>query len=251
MKFKINEYTKILKFIKSRKYTFINSIYWKKYNNSKKKIIILRHDIDFDLEFALIIATIENKLKVRSNFFFLINDEYYNIFSPQSEKILKKISNLGHYIGLHIDPSRYDKINFNKNIKRDIKYFENFYNLKINSYSFHKPTIYNFSKIKINSQYHSYNKNLLKEYKYISDSSMVFDYKLLKNIITKGEKIHLLIHPLWWTTNSNKIDLKLNEVINKKIESLNYIFHNYKTLLKSINFNKSKKKFLYHLKSMK
>ena len=37
MKFKINEYTKILKFIKSRKYTFINSIYWKKYNNSKKK----------------------------------------------------------------------------------------------------------------------------------------------------------------------------------------------------------------------
>ena len=251
MKFKIKEYKKILKFIKSQKYTFINSIYWKKFYNSKKKIIILRHDIDFDLEFALIIARIENKLKVKSNFFFLINDEYYNIFSPQSEKIVKKIASFGHFIGLHIDPSRYDKINFNKNIKRDIKYFENFYNLKVNSYSFHKPTIYNFSKIKIKCEYHSYNKNLLKKYEYISDSSMIFNYKLMNNLVKQGKKIHLLIHPLWWTTNSNKINSKLNEVINKKIEGLNYIFHTYKILLKSININKSKKKFLYYLKSMK
>lgn len=251
MQFNIQNYKNILKLIQLQNYNFIEACEWKKKSNSKKKIIILRHDIDFDLEYALNIAKIENKLNIKSNFFFLINDEYYNIFSPQSEKILKKILNLDHYIGLHIDPSRYDKINFNKNIKRDIKYFENFYNLKINSYSFHKPTIYNFSQIKINFAYHSYNKKLLKEYKYISDSSMVFDYKLLNNLVTQGEKIHLLIHPLWWTTNSNKIDSKLNEVINKKIESLNYIFYNYKTLLKSININKSKKKFLYHLKSMK
>ena len=123
--------------------------------------------------------------------------------------------------------------------------------MRINSFSFHKPTIYNFSQINLKNKYHSYNKNLLKSYKYISDSSMKFNFKLLNNLIHKGDKIHLLIHPLWWCTKSNNINKKIHEVINIKQKYLNSIFKDYLNLLKTINIKKSKKNFLYHLKLMK
>ena len=251
MQFNIQNYKNILKLIKLQNYNFIEAGEWEKKSYSKKKIIILRHDVDFDLELALRIAKIENKLGIKSNFFFLINDNHYNIFSEQSEKIVKKILSLKHFIGLHIDPSRYVKKNFIKNIKRDVEYFENFYKMRINSFSFHKPTIYNFSQIKLKHKYHSYNKNLLNSYKYISDSSMKFNFKLLNDLIHKGNRIHLLIHPLWWVTKSNNINKKIHEVINIKKMHLNNIFKDYINLLKSINVKKSKKKFLYHLKLMR
>ena len=43
--------------------------------------IFLRHDIDFSIQDALIIAEKEKKLGVKSTFFFMLTSNMYNIFS--------------------------------------------------------------------------------------------------------------------------------------------------------------------------
>ena len=49
--------------------------------------IILRHDIDFDVDYALKMAKMENKLNIKSTyFFFLLKSNFYNILNPNIEK---------------------------------------------------------------------------------------------------------------------------------------------------------------------
>ena len=51
----------------------------------KKRNIILRHDVDFDTDYALNIAKIEKKLKIKSTFFFLL--EVNHIISSTLRKL--------------------------------------------------------------------------------------------------------------------------------------------------------------------
>lgn len=54
-------------------YKFIENDYIFKFFHQKifkKRNILLRHDVDFDTNYALNIAKVENKLNIRSTFFF-------------------------------------------------------------------------------------------------------------------------------------------------------------------------------------
>ena len=100
-KFSIKNYEGLMRNIKQAKLRCISF-----QNNIKKgRNIIMRHDVDFCPQRALEIAEIENKHKVKATYFFMINSEFYNIHSYASKKALKKISKLGHFIGLHFDAS--------------------------------------------------------------------------------------------------------------------------------------------------
>lgn len=223
--------------LKQKNYSFINSDEWKK-KFKKKNIIILRHDIDFDLNAALKIAKIEYNRRIKSNFFFLINSNYYNIYSQNSQDIIIEILNLGHNIGIHIDPVRY-KSKSNIKIKNDIKYFEKFYNLKINSFSYHMPSINDFTKIKIRTKFNSYDKKLFKKFNYISDSSLQFNNKNFQFLIKNQLPIHLLTHPIWWVTKHNNIKNKINEIIKSKNRN---IIKNFKEYLEILKKNSKKKR---------
>ena len=67
------------------------------YDESNGKYVILRHDVDLKAENSLEIAKIENRLKVRS--------VYYFRYVKQSNKpeIMKEIASLGHEIGYHYE----------------------------------------------------------------------------------------------------------------------------------------------------
>ena len=65
--FGIRKYVNLLKLIK-KKFTF--KVEW---NDIKKKNILLRHDIDFSLESAKLLAKKENELKIKSTYFFMLS----------------------------------------------------------------------------------------------------------------------------------------------------------------------------------
>ena len=71
------------------------------FGNSSDKDVILRHDVDASLEAALKMAELENKINVSSTYFILLSSEFYNPFTLESSKIIKKILKLGHKLGLH------------------------------------------------------------------------------------------------------------------------------------------------------
>lgn len=234
MSFSKKKYINLLKLIK-KKYNFISSNLWIRYKN-KKNYIILRHDVDFDTSIALQMAKLEKIYKVKSNYFFLLRDVYYDLFSDRTIQDILSIYNLGHNIGLHINPSSYNFFsNPRKRLIRDIKYFEFFYNLKINSISYHQPSIQNFKEISLKNIFNSYNPEVMKYYKYFSDSSMKFDIIKFEECISKNKNVQLLIHPIWWVANGTTKNKKLKYVLKKKINILKKYFNNYTDLLSKIN----------------
>ena len=74
---------------------------------SHPRCVILRHDIDNSLPQALRLAEIEAEEGVKSTWFVLLRTDFYNPASAASQRILRRIRELGHEIGLHFDEMAY------------------------------------------------------------------------------------------------------------------------------------------------
>jgi hypothetical protein len=232
MIFSKKNYIYLLKYIKIT-HKFIYSHDWIKYK-TKKNYIILRHDVDFDTSIAAEMAQLEKKYKVKSNYFFLLRDDYYDLYSDRTIKDIRSIYNLGHNIGLHINPKSYNFFNdATERLKKDIKYFEYFYNIQISSISYHQPSVHNFKKINLKINFNSYNPIVMRYYKYLSDSSMIFDTIKLKKYL-HNNNIQLLIHPVWWLSSGITRRDKLKNVLQKKINLLKSWFNYYNNLINKI-----------------
>ena len=70
-------------------------------------ILLLRHDIDFDLEKAVELARVENRLDLRATYFVLVRTAFYNVFSADSTQRIRELLALGHRLGLHFDHGQY------------------------------------------------------------------------------------------------------------------------------------------------
>lgn len=66
-------------------------------NSQDKKIIIIRHDVDYNIDDALSIAEIENRLGIYSTFYIRLKKKNHNL------KKIEKIKKFGHEIGYHYD----------------------------------------------------------------------------------------------------------------------------------------------------
>ena len=65
-----------------------------------KKVLLLRHDIDFVPERAVAMAAVEKKLGVKATYFVRVHADY-NPFNFRVWSFLDRIRGLGHEIGLH------------------------------------------------------------------------------------------------------------------------------------------------------
>ena len=192
--FDLSYYGKIIDEFKSKNYNFV--FFNKKI---KKKNILLRHDVDFSLEEAFTIAKFEYRKKIKSNFFFLLSSPFYNILNYQDKLIVNKIKKLGHYVGVHFDPSIY-KINKSKALHKEIKIFNEIIGVQSKVFSLHRPgklIKYKFGMIILIHMKIS----ILKKIKYLSDSggSFRYSYPLEWLKLNKDKPIQLLLHPIWWS----------------------------------------------------
>jgi hypothetical protein len=66
--------------------------------------ILLRHDIDYDLQAAEAIQRLEEEAGVRSSFLFLVSTDFYNVASTTGRRFLTELASRGFDVGLHFDP---------------------------------------------------------------------------------------------------------------------------------------------------
>jgi hypothetical protein len=241
-KFSIAQYKSLLSyFIKSK-------LKFKKFDDdlTKGKNIIMRHDVDFCPLRALEMAKIEHKFKIPATYFFLINTNFYNLNTTENKKIITEMINIGHEIGLHFDASFFKERNsMDLKCKEELEALEKIAQKKINIVSFHRPA----KKIlidnkKIANKDHTYMLKFIKKINYCSDSQGEWRFKTPKEIIEKkinqNFTLHLLTHPIWWTTpekytSGEKVDFYLK----KKYKDINILAaHNCKpfsTFIKNKN----------------
>ena len=217
--FSLKRYLELIKFFQNLNYEF------KFFHNKIKSVgnVILRHDVDIDIDSALLIAKIENLLGVKSTFFFLISSNLYNVLTNTNQKKILEINKLGHEIGLHFDFSIYEELKdnqINKKIILQKNILENIIGKKIRTISIHRPGNKKISKkINICSLTNVYSKKFTKNIKYFSDSKGNWKYGFPPSLeVFKKQKhsIQLLIHPIWWNSKKNLTN-KSNSVQLKKI----------------------------------
>ena len=60
-----------------------------------RRHLILRHDIDMSINAARDLAFLEKENSMKSTYFVLMNSEFYNVFAPDSIKLLNEIKSYG------------------------------------------------------------------------------------------------------------------------------------------------------------
>ncbi len=187
-----------------------------------ENILILRHDVDQSLEQSIKIATIENKYNIKSTFFLWLSSPFYNIFEKKYSDIVYQINNLGHQIGLHFDESSYkieNEIDLNNYIEKEINILESFFKTNIHAVSMHRPSKWILNNdIQLKKYINVYSKMYFEEFKYFSDSRRQWKKGCIckKININKYNKLHILIHPFWWTNNNVNLDKRMANFVKEK-----------------------------------
>lgn len=209
----------------------------------KKNFIILRHDVDISLDHALKMAQMEYDHNLHSTFFILLHSPFYNALTKKNISIIRKISELGHEIGLHYDTDVLSKSpnRAHLQIKNEAKILEDISDQKIVSVTQHNPT----TSIKLNPKLISgfldaMHSTLAKSAVYMSDSVQNWRKGCMCNHVGEISKLQILTHPIWW----HEIALPLDEILYKiqeyqktdmnfEFKSLKKLYNTYLTTVKN------------------
>ena len=218
MKFTYDGYTGLIELIRKEDYLIAD------YNNWKQceKCVILRHDVDTDLQKALELATLEYRMDIKSTYFVLITSNFYNPNSNRNRTIMKEIQNMGHTVGLHFDEMAYpDDVGrveeITVHIQNELKMLSDILQMDVYIFSYHRPTRRILdADIRIQGAINSYSDIFFKQFKYLSDSRMYWREPVLDIICGQFyQRLHILTHPFWY--QERKTDMK--EIIENFIKA--------------------------------
>jgi hypothetical protein len=63
--------------------------------------LLLRHDVDLSLDAALRVAELEAEAGAAATYFLMTRSVFYNLASPEGERTLARLRELGHRVGHH------------------------------------------------------------------------------------------------------------------------------------------------------
>lgn len=220
MKFTYTAYTELIRLLTEKKYVITKYDNYQDYDNC----VILRHDIDMDVEKAYLLAQKEQELGIKSTYFVCVTSEHYNCYSKKNQILIKNIRDLGHTIGLHFDEMAYpDDVgivsNVTKDIEKEMKLLSDMLEMNINAFSFHRPTKKILdANIKIQGKINAYDDVFFKEFEYVSDSRMFWRKPILDLIREKqSSRLCILTHPIWY----NEKEVEQSEILTNFIKRAN------------------------------
>jgi len=213
-------------------YSFIDFKDGSKFAKVDRPLVILRHDVDMDMVSACNIASIEESVGIRSNFFFMLCCPLYNLFTAENSRLVRQILSAGHHFGLHFDCASYKDIskdNIEYYIDNECRVLEDFFKHPIEAISFHRPRGIELSVMSFEKWPNTYEKMFVEDYHYFSDSKGIWrdGHPLDSEAYSKRKKMHILVHPIWWTsTPVTPYKRLVNLVINRNHQSEQYISEN-------------------------
>lgn len=195
--------------------------------NQPEKQIALRHDIDFDTNFALQSALIESDLGIKATYFFLMRSNFYNLLSPQDHQNVLMIREMGHHVSIHFDPSVYE--DFHKGLQWEVALFREIFQQEVGIISLHRPNpFFQEFDAPIFDIEHTYQSKYFRDIKYFADSTGVwrFGHPFESPEFLQKRSLHVLIHPVWWMLDGASNLTKLRTYYAQRVQSLKTEFSN-------------------------
>ena len=215
MKFDYKSYINLLDRLKAKGYEFAD------YHNYAEfeRCVIMRHDIDTDLEKAVQMAEIEEDQNIKSTYFVLLTGNFYNTASASSQKALHSIERAGHEIGLHFDEAAYGNITSEDCVDRILKeknILSAIMDREITTVSMHRPSKATLdADLKIPGMVNSYGSVFFHGFKYLSDSRRRWRENV-DEIIESGrfDRLHILTHAFWYHDIEESINTTVSDFIS-------------------------------------
>jgi hypothetical protein len=174
--------------------------------NCTEPHILWRHDIDYSLERALRIASIEAEEGVQATYFLLVTCRYYSLLEREARRSAQRILALGHRIGLHFDPLVYEgeARPMEDAIHHERELLEGIVAAPVAVMSFHNPAqagVLDVTRHELGGLLNVYGGRIRSDYLYGSDSFGVWRFTPMQQVLEEARhpRLHLLTHPVWWT----------------------------------------------------
>ena len=171
-----------------------------------KKHLILRHDVDFDLDAAARLADFEGEQGFRAIYFVLLTSEFYNLHAKFARTALSSILAQGHQLGLHFDTSIHHgaEVALSEAAASECQVLEQLTGQQIKVISMHRPPSDLVGRdVKFAGRLNAYAPHFTQGMGYCSDSRGAWHHgsPLESEAFRAGKALHLLTHPIWWTRN--------------------------------------------------
>lgn len=185
-------------------------------SGQKEQVVCLRHDIDFSVKDAYEMALIESSLEVTSTYFFMLTSNTYNLLSEANRCLVKEIKSLNHDVALHFDPTAHADLDAGFAAEKQI--FEDAFEVDLKIVSIHRPGVFlKHNNRQLEGCRHTYEDSFFKEMTYISDSGGRDIQQKLVDVAHQGADapLHILLHPIWWTTRTPNPTATLSEWLDR------------------------------------
>ena len=178
---------------------------------------LLRHDIDLDLWPAVRLAELEKSVGVRSTFFVMMTNEFYNPAAIPERRLLSQLVTDGFEVGLHFDPTVYGECKpseLQSAAENEAHCLSKITGVPVGSLSLHNPT--NSGIFTLFDGFHNaYDPVYFSPEKYISDSYMQISfvrnepYKFVERGLER--LVQILLHPCQF----NEQEINFAEILEK------------------------------------
>lgn len=203
-------YRQLIELLKACRYDFADYKSWAEHEKS----VILRHDVDVDLNKAVKLSNLEKELDVSSTFFVLLRSNFYNPFSPESIKAMSQIIANGSEIGLHYDETLYSDSSHIVHIQDEARLLSRLIGKPVTKVSMHRPSKSTLKEFwEIPGMVNSYSREFFEGFKYVSDSRCHWREPVFTIIkCNQYPRLHLLTHPNWYDGEGG-IQVKLQSLL--------------------------------------
>jgi hypothetical protein len=207
--------------------------------DSDAKRFYLRHDVDISPLSAMRLGEIEHELGVHGNFFFLLNGETYQLLSEPNIHIVRRLREMNHCVGLHIDQLLVGEDE--QRILKTITWFSDAVTPIDLVVSFHRPTSAVLGRL-YNRFTNAYAPQFFSEESYLSDSRRSDEfYPKLRRWMSEGTPmIQLLTHPGWWYPEADIATFMRDLCARREHELKRYLLANFSRTFREVVDNEDR-----------
>ena len=165
--------------------------------------VLWRHDVDYSVHRAVVLARLEAELGVRATYFLTLHSDLYNLLEPAVHDHVREIAALGHWIGLHFDAGFAAGGDMDARAAWEGRVLSEALEVPVEAVSLHNPSVSGsdaFAAEQLGGMIHAGARSIRDRYAYVSDSNGYWRVDRLPEVIAEGahERLHVLTHPEWW-----------------------------------------------------
>ncbi len=189
---------------------------------------ILRHDVDYSTQAALILAEQESDRGIRATYFLLPSGLYYNLLDPAHADVPQRLIDLGHEVGLHYDVNLLHRFAREKSaqiMRLQVSLLEVLSGSEVQSMAMHQPGLNGKDTFpQTGGLLDAYDDRFFRQMPYISDSCRAWRdsaWSILESEELPGQ-FQLALHPVNWSeANRDRVSLfhSVHDDLTKAIET--------------------------------